>query len=97
MAEPRVHPGNYYEIDACTFKQEEDGAPTPISAQELSGGLETAAQAFPAPTLTVDAEFPEQHAYEVLVFETAGLLARATPANLALKRHQALHLPGVRR
>jgi hypothetical protein len=69
VAEPRVHLGNYYEIDVCTFEQEEDRAPTLNSARESSGGLATAAQAPPAPTLTVDAEFPEQYTYEVLVFD----------------------------
>jgi hypothetical protein len=69
VAEPRVHLGNYYEIDVCTFDQEEDHATPLYSGQEASGGLATAAQIFPAPTLTVDAEFPEQYAYEVLIFD----------------------------
>ncbi len=69
VAEPRVHLGNYYEIDVCTFEQEEDRATTLNSARESSGGWATTAEASPAPTLTVDAEFPEQYAYEVLVFD----------------------------
>ena len=40
------------------------------SARESNVGVATAApQAPPAPTLTLDAEFPEQYAYEVLVFD----------------------------
>ena len=67
VAEPRVHLGAYYEIDVCAFEQQEDRAPNP--AREPNGGLATATQAHSAPTLTVDADFPEQYAYEVLVFD----------------------------
>jgi hypothetical protein len=69
VAEPRVHLGSYYEIDVCAFEQEEDRDAILNSAGESSAGLATAAHASPSPTLTVDAEFPEQYAYEVLVFD----------------------------
>jgi Protein of unknown function (DUF4058) len=69
VAEPRVHLGSYYEIDVCAFEHEEDRDIAPISGRDPSAGVATAAQALPAPTLTVDAEFPEQYAYEVLVFD----------------------------
>lgn len=69
VAEPRVHLGNYYEIDVCTFEQSDDRAIALNSARESSGGLAMAPQAPPLPTLTFDAEFPEQYAYEVLVFD----------------------------
>ena len=68
VAEPRVHLGSYYEIDVCTFDQNEEGEFG--SSRESNVDLATAApQAPPVPTLTLDAEFPEQYAYEVLVFD----------------------------
>ena len=69
VAEPRVHLGSYYEIDVCTFEQNEEGEPVSGSARESNVGIATAPQAPPAPTLTLDAEFPEQYAYEVLIFD----------------------------
>lgn len=69
VAEPRVHLGSYYEIDVCTFEQEENHAAAPSSAGEPGGGLATAAPFVPPPTLLVDAEFREEHAYEVLIFD----------------------------
>jgi hypothetical protein len=69
VAEPRVHLGDFYEIDICTFEQYEEGEPIAASARESNGGVATATQAPPAPTLTIDAEFPEQYAYEVLIFD----------------------------
>jgi hypothetical protein len=69
VAEPRVHLGSYYEIDICTFEQNEEGEHVFGSAPESNVGIATAPQTPPAPTLTLDAEFPEQYAYEVLVFD----------------------------
>ena len=69
VAEPRVHLGSYYEIDVCTFEQYEEGEPVFGSARESNVGIATAPQAPPVPTLTLDAEFPEQYAYEVLIFD----------------------------
>lgn len=73
-AEPRVHLGNYYEIDVCAF---EDVAQTdyPAAAKEgksTSGdaeGLATATNAPPRPTLVLDAEVDDQYEYEVLFFD----------------------------
>src|SRR6516225_1355041 len=69
VAEPRVHLGNYYEIDVCTFEQYDEGESTSGLAPKPNAGIATATEAPPAPTLTFDAEFPEQYAYEVLVFD----------------------------
>src|SRR5262245_34200631 len=69
VAEPRVHLGSYYEIDVSTFEQHEEGELDFGSTRESDVGIVTATQAPPAPTLTLDAEFPEQYAYEVLVFD----------------------------
>jgi Protein of unknown function (DUF4058) len=69
VAEPRVHLGSYYEIDVCTFGQDEEGEPVFGSTREPAVGIATAPQAPPAPTLTLDAEFPEEYAYEVLIFD----------------------------
>jgi hypothetical protein len=73
-AEPRVHLGDYYEIDVCAF-EEDDGRKEPMSAGESEvsdGGSEavaTAVYAPPEPTLVLDAELEDQYEYEVLVFD----------------------------
>ncbi|HET6880170.1 MAG TPA: DUF4058 family protein [Pirellulales bacterium] len=69
VAEPRVHLGSFYEIDVSTFEQNEETEPVFGPVPEPDVGIATAPQAPPAPTLTLDAEFPEQYAYEVLVFD----------------------------
>jgi hypothetical protein len=72
VAEPRVHLGSFYEIDVCAFEQQADEEPSSKFARDVhgsNGGVTTATQASPAPTLTMDAECPEQYAYEVLIFD----------------------------
>jgi hypothetical protein len=67
VAEPRVHLGSFYEIDVCTFENE--NAKPSISGRDSTGGAAVAAYAPPAPSLTVDAELPEQYEYEVLIYD----------------------------
>jgi hypothetical protein len=69
VAEPRVHLGNYFEIDISTFEQVEEAELVADSAQQSIVGLATAPQAPPMPMLTLDAEFPDQYSYEVLIFD----------------------------
>src|SRR5437868_4627719 len=72
VAEPHVRLGSFYEIDVCAFEQEAEVEPGVRSAQDPekpNGVVATATQAPPAPTLMIDTEFPEQYAYEVLVFD----------------------------
>ena len=69
VAEPRVHLGNFYEIDVCTFELQGNGEPIHNPVRGSNGGIATATQSPPLPTLTIDAEFPEQYAYEVLIFD----------------------------
>ena len=68
VAEPRVHLGSYYEIDVSTFEHDSPEAALDSMPAD-SRGAATAVQASPAPTLTVEVEFPDQYAYEVLVFD----------------------------
>lgn len=73
-AEPRVHLGDYYEIDVCAFEDDAGGvsrAPAAPSEGAVggSGGLATASLASPEPTLVLDADLDNQYAYEVLVFD----------------------------
>jgi hypothetical protein len=70
-AEPRVHLGTYFEIDVCTFDKdgERDGHSDPDPVTQ--GGVATATLAPPAPTLTVDVDFPDQYVYEVRIFDQA--------------------------
>jgi hypothetical protein len=67
-AEPRVHLGSFFEIDVCAY---ENGEPrkTLSSSAEESGGVATATQVAPEPTLTLDADLAEQYEYEVLVYD----------------------------
>ncbi|HEX7447891.1 MAG TPA: DUF4058 family protein, partial [Pirellulales bacterium] len=58
-----------YEIDVTTFERDAERTPIPGSAPIATGGVATSFEASPAPTLTIDAEFPEQYAYEVLIFD----------------------------
>lgn len=73
-AEPRVHLGNYYEIDVCAF-EEDDGRSDNAAAIEsaVTGGgsedLATAVYAPPQPTLVLDADLDDQYEYEVLIFD----------------------------
>jgi hypothetical protein len=69
VAEPRVHLGSYYEIDVCTFEHNEDGEADFGYERESNVGIATAPQTTPAPTLTLDAEFPDLYAYEVVIFD----------------------------
>lgn len=68
LAEPRVHLGSYYEIDVSAFEQYEERASFDSPAIS-SGDVAAAAGAAPAPTLTVDADLPDQYAYEVLIYD----------------------------
>ncbi len=73
-AEPRVHLGNYCEIDICAFEEDDwrtDGAAAVESAVADSGSdyMATAVDAPPQPTLVLDAPLEDQYAYEVLVFD----------------------------
>lgn len=69
VAEPRVHLGSYYEIDVTAFEQNGERTPALDSVPIATGGAAISTEVLPAPTLTIDAEFPEQYAYEVLVFD----------------------------
>lgn len=68
VAEPRVHLGNYYEIDVSAFEHGPDQAQFLTTAKS---GVAVSLETSPAPTLTIDAEFPEQYAYEILIFDVA--------------------------
>jgi hypothetical protein len=69
VAEPRVRLGSYYKIEACPFEQNDEGQPIIASQHGSTVGIATAPQAPPVPTLSLDVEFPEQYAYEVLIFD----------------------------
>src|SRR5262249_21540570 len=70
VAEPRVHLGSYYEIDVCALEAEGDGEEISRPAHAPGkGGVAPGTWAPPAPSLAVETEFPEQYAYEVLIFD----------------------------
>lgn len=68
VAEPRVHLGSFYEIDVCTFENYDDERTTEASDRQ-DGGMATATAVAPTPSLAVETEFPDQYAYEVLIFD----------------------------
>ena len=68
VAEPRVHLGNYYEIDICAFEEacrRSNDAGAPGGSEDVA----TAVYAPPQPTLVLDADLADQYEYEVLVFD----------------------------
>jgi hypothetical protein len=69
VAEPRVHLGAFYEIDLCAFERDTEQPPGQDLPGASNGGVATAVQAAPSPTLTLDAEFLDEYAYEVLIFD----------------------------
>ena len=67
-AEPHVHLGAYFEIDGCTYEDEE--AKTSLNdAKHVSEGGIASTWAPPEPTLTVDVDLEDEFAYEVLVYD----------------------------
>jgi len=89
-AEPRVHLGTYFEIDVCTFdkdgKRDWHSDPHPVA----NGGVATATQAPPAPTLTVDVDFPDQYVYEEWDSQIASSQRPVGPAGCARSVGSAL-------
>lgn len=69
VAEPRVHLGSYFEIDNSAYARDEPGEPDSGAADLALAGSAAVRASPPAPTLTLDAEFPEEYTYEVLVFD----------------------------
>jgi hypothetical protein len=69
VAEPRVHLGDLYEIDVCAFAEDSPGSFENVPTN--GNGLATATWSPPAPSMTIEADFPEQYAYEVLVFDVS--------------------------
>jgi hypothetical protein len=67
-AEPRVHLGSYFEIDVCAFERDSPDAISRASPT-IPGRSATSTWVPPEPTLAVDAEFPDQYEYEVLVYD----------------------------
>jgi hypothetical protein len=83
VAEPRVHLGSYYEIDVSALEQDAQRIALD-SAALAGGGAATSMKASAEPTLTIDAEFPEQYAYEVLIYDLQPDLAN--PGSLRGRR-----------
>ena len=73
VAEPRVRLGTYFEIDIGTLDREDGEELTfnHASGDDDDGGVAVAPaiQTAIAPTITLDAEFPDEYAYEVLIFD----------------------------
>lgn len=66
-AEPRVHLGQYFELDIGGFESDNGGGMS--NATTGAGGVATAPHPAPPPTSTVEADLGEQYEYEVLVFD----------------------------
>src|SRR5262249_36618118 len=59
-AEPRVHLGDYFEIDVCAYEDDEPKQPGFTSLGNGAGGVATA---------TLDVDLADQYEYEVLVYD----------------------------
>src|SRR5436305_419085 len=66
-AEPRVHLGDYYEIDVCAFEGKASALSRDIVASSEFGGTATATCAPPQPTFAVDDDLIDEYEYEVLI------------------------------
>ncbi|HTK74743.1 MAG TPA: DUF4058 family protein [Gemmataceae bacterium] len=69
VAEPRAQLGTYFEIDVCAFDENVDVEREISVGRASNGGVATATWAPPEPTLTLDAEIPDQYEYEVLIYD----------------------------
>ncbi len=66
-AEPRVHLGPFFEIDVSAF--ERDQPQTAATAAGSGGGMATALWSATLPALDIEADWPDQYEYEVLIFD----------------------------
>jgi hypothetical protein len=66
MAEPRVHLGPYFEIDVTACER---GQPQPGTGAAGEGGVGTALWCATQPLLDIEADWPDQYEYEVLIFD----------------------------
>ena len=67
VAAPGVHLGTEFEIDVSAYEQDE--AATTALPGGGTGGVAVAVHAPPQPTLTVEAELPDQDEYEVRIYD----------------------------
>lgn len=87
--EPRVQLGTYYEIDIGALDSDGEERATYSFGNETGGGIAVAPviQAPIAPTITLDADFPEEYAYEVRIIDLeddlrlVAAIEIASPAN----------------
>jgi len=69
VAEPRVHLGTYYEFGSSLGDEERIEPVAESSDLKIGRGIASATIAPPTPSIAVETEFPEEYAYEVLVFD----------------------------
>jgi hypothetical protein len=67
MAEPRVHLGPFFEVDVTAFERAQPLTGTASAGER--GGVATAAWSATEPVLDVEADWPDQFEYEVLIFD----------------------------
>lgn len=67
IAGPRVHSGSYVEIDVAAF--EKDKPLSHPAFDEGNGGVATAVWAPPQPSLAVETKLPDNHEYEVRIYD----------------------------
>ncbi|MBY0526611.1 MAG: DUF4058 family protein [Gemmataceae bacterium] len=66
-AEPRVHLGPYFEIDVTAFERVQPPSATAVAGDGT--GVATAPWSAIRPLLDIEADWPDQYEYEVLVFD----------------------------
>jgi hypothetical protein len=84
VAEPRIHLGPYFEVDVTTFAKSD---PQTVAGAAGNGGVATVAWSATRPILEIEADWPDQYEYEVLVFDQerqrrlVAAVELASPAN----------------
>ena len=66
-AEPRVHLGPFFEIDVTAFERAQPQTAVAVAGDE--GSMATASWSATQPLLDVEADWPDQYEYEVLLFD----------------------------
>lgn len=69
VASPRIHLGVGFGVNVAASDRRSTGALAAADDQSSGGGVATAVWAPPAPTLTLEAEIPEEDEYEVRIHD----------------------------
>jgi hypothetical protein len=95
VAGPRVHLGEYFEIDVASYEKAESSGQS-FEGDGGDGGLATAVWAPPEPTLAIATDLPDPDEYEVRVYDSkhqrrlVAAVEIVSPANKDRPEHRRL-------